>query len=73
MKFSEVFLGRQNKLTNTKKLNDLGAYAFNVGKTDKNQVRTPHYEIDKCMKMYEEIPLVQTGIDQMMLWLYPDD
>lgn len=49
----------------------LGAIKFpqNIFKDDK---RTPHYEMDKCMDLYETRPLVNSGIKQMARFICGD-
>lgn len=74
MRFSEMLsMNKTDKPVETKNLRDVGAYSFKFGKTDKNEVRTPHYEIDKCLEMFEDSPLIASGIEQMMLWLFPNE
>ena len=74
MRFSEIFrpVKQEESVGKVKHLADLGALSFGPGITDKNQTRTPHYEIEKCIEMYENNPLVNSGIEQMMLWLFPN-
>lgn len=73
MRFTEMFTGQKEMNSNTKQLGDLGVVGFNTGKTDKDVERTPHYEIQKSLEMYENIPLVSSGIEQMNLWLFPNE
>lgn len=74
MRFSEIFkVGDDKKVAEIKSLADIGAIAFGTGITDKNEERTPHYEISKCIEMYENNPIVNSGINQMLLWLFPNN
>ena len=70
MRFSELF--RTDKRDNTKRLADLGAISFGKGVTDKNEPRTPHYEIDNCLKMLENNPIVSPAIEQLVQFIVPN-
>ena len=54
------------------RLSDLGAVSFNTGKTDKNALRTPHYEIGQMLEMYETLPLVNSALNQLIQFLIPN-
>ena len=54
------------------RLSDLGAVSFGKGNTDKNQDRTPHYEINKGIEMYELNPIVNSGLNQLADFVIPN-
>jgi len=54
------------------RLSDLGAVSFGRGNTDKNEERTPHYEINKGMEMYEINPIVNSGLNQLSDFVIPN-
>lgn len=68
MKFTE-FLS-PNKI---KTLGDLGAVGFGPGITDKNEPRTPHYEMNKCLTMYEQENIINSGVNQLALFIIPNE
>ena len=49
-------------------VSDLGAYTFKTTMF-KNFLRTPHYEIQKSLENYEEMPSINAGINQIMLFI----
>lgn len=75
-RFKEIFTTnnnlKQDWSNNTMRLSDLGAVSFGTGVTDKNSERTPHYEINESMKMYEDIPIVNSALNQLTLFLIPN-
>jgi SPP1 gp7 family putative phage head morphogenesis protein len=56
----------------TMRLADIGAVSFSTGATDKNQSRTPHYEILKGIEMYELNPIVNSGLNQLCTFVIPN-
>ena len=78
MKFTEVFTNtrkveQDGSIRKFKDLSDLGAMAFSAGKTDKNQVRTPHYEFEAITDMIESNPLVTSGLYQLVDLAIPNE
>ena len=69
MRFNEMFL-KSNP--NVKKLANVGSATFKKGITDKNESRTPHYEIGKCLAMFETNSIVQSAIEQLVLFIIPN-
>lgn len=61
---------RNKKPINT--IGELGALSFNVGPTDKNNERTPHYEMRKSIEMYNINGIVSGGVDQLTLFVIPN-
>lgn len=63
-----------NQLKNEKTfyVADLGANLFKTT-LFKDELRTPVYEIQKCLETYEEIPNIQAGIDQITLFITGKD
>ncbi len=50
------------------KVSDLGALTFKTTQF-KDELRTPHYEIQKSLEIYEEMPNVTSGINQIVLFI----
>jgi SPP1 gp7 family putative phage head morphogenesis protein len=49
-------------------LNDLGAYTFKTS-LFKSELKTPHFEIQKSLEMYEDMPNINAGINQIVLFI----
>jgi len=71
VRFHELFGGTFED-SNIKRLSNLGAVSFGKGVTDKNEERTPHYEIKKSIEMYENIPLINSAFDELIRFLIPN-
>ncbi len=70
MRFKELF---ENKgYGSVKRLSEIGGVSFNMGRTDKNELKTPHYAINKCIEMFEDITIVRTGIEQLAGFIFPN-
>lgn len=69
MRFIELF----NDSTKLDRLSNIGSASFGSGVTDKNEERTPHYEIEESLKMYETNSLIASGINQLVLFIIPDE
>ena len=68
MRFAELF----NGVPDIQKLSNLGAINFGKGVTDKNIERTPHYEITRCIEMFENNSIVSSALYQLILFLIPN-
>lgn len=78
MNLKEVFtpsrtIDKTGEIRKFKDLGDLGAYAFTVGHTDKNDIRNPHYEFTKLAEMVSTNPLVCSGIYQLVDLAIPNE
>jgi len=69
MRFSELF---NNATADIKKLSNLGAVTFGKGVTAKNDSRTPHYEINECLTMYEQNGIVASAVNQLVGFIIPN-
>lgn len=69
MRFNE-FINRAPNMVD--KISNIGVATFKMGDTDKNAARTPHYEIKKCVEMYEKNPIVQSACEQLRLFIIPN-
>jgi len=49
-------------------VSDLGAYTFRTT-LFKNSLRTPHYEIQRNLENYEDIPNINSGVNQIVLFI----
>lgn len=49
-------------------LNDLGAYTFKTT-LFKDELRTPHFEIQKSLDHYDDMPNINAGINQIVLFI----
>lgn len=56
-----------------KDLGELGVLAFNFGVTDKNEIRTPHYEFEQIADMIENNPIVSSALNQYVEMLIPNE
>ena len=72
MKFSELLNFKPNNPANIKKLSNLGAINFGKGISDKNQTRTPHYEISETIKAFNEIPIIKSSVEQLISFIIPN-
>jgi len=80
MRFTELLKSKKEYTTSSGKykmaqvsdLGDLGGLSFSPGKTDKNVIRTPHYEFNKLAEMFETNPLVSSGVSQFVDLLIPN-
>ena len=73
MKFSELLNNDVDTLRDTKmRLSDLGAVNFGTGVTDKNESRTPHYEMRTGIEMFENNPIVNSGLYQLLNFVIPN-
>ena len=70
MRFKEVF--NVHSVGVVKRLSNIGSVNFDVGSTDKNTPRTPHYEIQRCLEIFETNSLVNTGISQLVGFIIPN-
>jgi hypothetical protein len=58
--------------TEVGRLSELGAIGFGPGITDKNVVRTPHYDIDESLKMLELNVIVSSAVNQLVSFVMPN-
>lgn len=49
-------------------INDLGAYTFKTT-LFKDELRTPHFEIQKSLDHYDDMPNINAGINQIVLFI----
>jgi len=68
--------GQNFKETNIKKkqysVSELGAYSFKMG-LFKDELKTPHYEIQKTLEAFEEMPSINEGINKIVLFITGND
>ncbi len=69
MKLNKLFEQTNEEIKN---LNNIGAVSFGPGQTDKNEDRTPTYLMNKGIEMYEINPIVQSGIDTIVEFIFPN-
>lgn len=55
-----------------KRLSNLGAIGFGPGISDKKAIRTPHYEINKSLEMFELNTLVNSAVNQLVSFVIPN-
>ena len=53
-------------------VNDLGAYTFKTT-LFKDELKTPHYIIQKSLEHYEDMPNINAGINQIVLFITGND
>ena len=70
MRFSEIM--GVSGIKRVDRLSNIGGVNFNVGSTDKNESRTPHYEISQCLEIFETNSLVNSGISQLVGFIFPN-
>jgi len=70
MRFKELM--KNNGYGYVKRLSEIGGVSFNMGRTDKGNLKTPHYAINKCIEMFEDISIVRTGIEQLAGFIFPN-
>lgn len=75
IRFSEIYntvkTGYQHTVKKYDNLTDLGAFSFPRPITDKEEVNTPHYMMERCISMGLENPIVSSALEQVMAFVYP--
>ena len=76
MRFSEIYDTLINVYTkdNYKKidnLSNLGAFSYPTPITDKENINTPHYIMDRCLSMASEEPIVSSAVEQVIMFIFP--
>lgn len=69
MRFREFFNNTGRKSFDS--LTKLGAINFGRGITEKSYTRTPHYEMDKCLTIATDNPIVAPAINQLIDYIMP--
>jgi hypothetical protein len=54
-----------------KNLTKLGGFGFNRGITDKENQKTPHYIMNKCLNMAQENPIITGALEELMNFIFP--
>ena len=72
MKLSKIFKESQAHPEYIKRLSNLGVVNFGKGITDKDEERTPHYEMGSCLEIYETNPIVTPAVNQLVEFIIPD-
>lgn len=76
MRFKEFFSSsgdyQSSSVPDIKRLSNLGAVSFGKSFTNKNIIVTPHTEIVRCMEMYEQNSIVNSALNQLMLFIIPN-
>ena len=72
MRLSEMLSLKPNDPENIKRLSNLGAISFGKGLSDKNSTRTPHYEIDTCLRAFEDVSIINSAINQLVSFIVPN-
>jgi hypothetical protein len=76
MRFSEIYDTLINVYTkdNYKKidnLSNLGAFSYPTPITDKENINTPHYIMDRCLSMASENSIVSSAVEQVIMFIFP--
>ena len=66
MRFSEFISFKPNDPENVKRLSNIGVINFGKGLSDKNETRSPHYEINESLKAFETMPIINSAVVQLI-------